>query len=468
MRASFWAGGAAPAVDAASNLYVVSGNGSFDYSSGGGDLGESYVKLSTSGGLAVADYFTPFNYADLDNHDLDTGSAGVALLGDEAGSPAHPHLMAGAGKEGRIYLLDRDNLGKFHSGSDSQIVQSIPGGVASLFGNPAYFNRTLYFCGGGDVMRSFPVSNAQMPAKPASITAVTFGYPGCVPTVSANGTAGGIVWALDQAGVLRAYDAGNLASELYDSNQNKSRDALGATVKFSVPMVANGKVYAGTQSALVVYGGLPGTASLTVSNAAGGGANALAPGSLASLYGSGLPASPSITVNGAAAPVLYASSTQVNFQIPFETAVGPATVSLMANSAVFGTASATIQNVAPGLFLEAAGAAAVLNQDNSLNGPNRPAAVGDTMAAFLTGLGAVDPPVATGAAAPALSLSTTNAVVTATIGNVPASVQFSGLAPGFVGLYQVNVTIPQLAAGQYPLVVSAGGTSSNAGMVSVR
>src|ERR1019366_7878556 len=103
-------------------IFVVSGNGTFDSA---GDLGESYIKLSSANGLSVADYFTPYNYSSLDGSDLDTGSAGVALLPDAAGSAAHPHLMVGAGKEGRIYLLDRDNLGKLHSGSDAQIVKSI-------------------------------------------------------------------------------------------------------------------------------------------------------------------------------------------------------------------------------------------------------------------------------------------------------------------------------------------------------
>jgi hypothetical protein len=254
-EASFWNGGAAPAVDSAGNMYVVAANGSTDFSSPSNpDLGESYIRLTTNGGLALADYFTPFNYAQLNSGDVDTGSAGVALLGDEAGSAAHPHLMAGAGKEGRIYLLDRDNLGKFNAVGDTQIVQSIPGALGGLFGNPAYFNLQLYFCGSGDPLEAFPVSNAQMATTPQSQSPTVFNYPGCVPTISANGTSNGIVWAIDQQGLLRAYDATNLANELYNSNQNSARDSLGSSVKFSVPTVANGKVYVPTQNALVVYG----------------------------------------------------------------------------------------------------------------------------------------------------------------------------------------------------------------------
>ena len=286
-EASFWAGGAAPAVDAAGNIYVVGGNGTFDSGGKGPDVGESFLKLSTRGGLALADYFTPFNYDSLNQSDLDVGSAGVALLADEAGSSQHPHLMVGSGKEGRIYLLDRDNMGKVQAGSDSQIVQSIPGAIGGLFGNPAYYNKTIYFCGSGDSLKAFPISGGRMAISPASQSAAPFGYPGCVPTISANGTADGIVWILEASGTLHAYDATNLATELYNSNQNKTRDALGATVKFSVPTVVNGKVYAGTQSSLAVYGLLSSVVT-SVANAASGDTSAVAPGSIASIYGSGL------------------------------------------------------------------------------------------------------------------------------------------------------------------------------------
>lgn len=481
-QGSFWMADAAPAVDSSGNIYLVSGNGVFDAASAGPDLGESYIKLSTSNGVAVADYFTPFNYASLDAGDADTGSAGVALIGDEAGSSAHPHLMAGAGKEGRIYLLDRDNLGKFHAGSDSQIVQSLPGAIGSLFGNPAYFNKTLYFCGAGDALKAFSISNAQMSAAPVSQSSTYFGYPGCVPTISANGAATGIVWVVDQAGILRAYDASNLATELYDSNQNAAHDSLGAAVKFSVPMVVNGKVYAATQSALVVYGLLAGTAALAVSNAASGNSQAVAPGSIVSIYGSNLAtltASASsfpipmtlggamVTVNGTAAPILYASPTQLNVQMPFGLAAGPATVSVTVGAAVIGTKSVVIQALAPGLFTQRQGGAAVINQDGSINSAAQPAAAGSVIAAYCTGLGPVSPSTTAGAAAPSNQLSTVTTSVTATIGNTSANVEFAGLAPGFAGLYQVNIQIPQLAAGQYALQISAGGVPSNSAPISV-
>ena len=482
-QGSFWAAGAGPAADSAGNIYVVGGNGSFDQGSATQDLGESYIKLSTTGGLRVADYFTPFNYADLNNRDLDVGSSGVALLPDEAGSAAHPHLMVGAGKEGRVYLLDRDNLGKLHAGVDSQIVQSLPGAIGGMFSNPAYFSQTVYLCGSGDTLKAFGMTGGQMSASPVSQSAVTFGSPGCVATVSANGTANGIVWTLQSSGVLHAYDASNLGNELYNSNQNRTRDALGAAVKFTVPMVAAGKVYAGTQNSLVVYGVLPGGGStLAAANAASGDTKAAAPGSLVSIYGSGLAqstataasfplpetlAGASVSINGSLAPLLYASPTQLNVQVPFEAAAGAGTIGVSVNGIGVGTAALTVQAAAPGIFTLGQGRAAVRNQDNSVNSASQPASVGSIVTAYVTGLGAVDNAVATGAATPGSPFANATAAVSATVGGMAAAVSFAGLAPGYAGLYQVNLMVPALAAGDYALQITAGGTASNMATISV-
>jgi hypothetical protein len=236
---SLWASGAAPAVDDDGNIYVISGNGTFDADSGGPNLGESFIKLSTAGGLSVVDYFAPFNQADLNRRDLDTGSSGALLLPDSAGSEAHPHLLVSAGKEGRIYLLDRDNLGHFRAGSDSQIVQSMMG-IGGLFSIPAYFNGAVYFSGVGDSLKAFPIANGALAPAPSSQSAARFGAPGSVPSISANRADNGIVWVLEptNGGMLRAYDAGNLATELYNSGQNRTRDSLGSYVKFSTPTIA--------------------------------------------------------------------------------------------------------------------------------------------------------------------------------------------------------------------------------------
>ncbi|HUI55969.1 MAG TPA: hypothetical protein VLY04_13430 [Bryobacteraceae bacterium] len=481
---SFWAGGAAPAADPAGSIYLVAGNGSFNYSSGGPNLGESFIKLSSAAGLSVLDYFTPFNYASLNAADLDTGSSGVALLADAAGSVAHPHLMVGAGKEGRVYLLDRDAPGKLQPGSDSQIVQSLAGAIGGLFGNPAYFNQAVYLCGSGDNLKLFPISNAQLAAAPASQSARQFGFPGCVPTVSASGKTNGIVWILESSGTLHAYDASNLTRELYNSGQNAGRDSLGSYVKFSVPTVVNGNVYAGTQTAVNVYGLLPGgSAAMTVANAASGDATAVAPGSIISIYGPGLAqstafptvfpllmtmAGASVTIGGVPAPLFYASPNQINAQVPFTIPTGIAAVSVTLGSRVVGTANVAVQGAAPGLFLLAQDHAAALNQDSSVNSYSQPAAVGSVIAAFLTGLGAVDNPVPAATPASANPLSRVLATVTASLGGQPAAVQFAGLAPDWAGLYQVNLVVPHLAPGDYPLQIFVAGSASNAATVSVR
>lgn len=480
-RGSFWNGGAAPASDSAGSIYLVSGNGAFDRTA---DFGESYIKLSSSGALSVADSFTPFNFASLNAADQDTGSAGVVLLGEEAGSSTHPHLMAGAGKEGRIYLLDRDNMGKLNTGSDSQIVQSIPGSIGGLFGNPAYFNQTLYFCGSGDNLKAYSVSQARLSAAPVSQSSRQFGYPGCLPSLSANGTSEAIVWVIDPGGVLRAYDAGNVATELYNSSANAARDTLGPAVKYSAPAVANGKVYAATQNTLTVYGLLTSsTTALAVANSASGSTSALSPGALVSIYGAGLSdfiasagslplptslAGTLVTVNGVPAPILYASSAQVNIQVPFETGSSAAAVSISVDGAPAGSANITVKPLAPALFLLPGGGAAVVNQDGTVNSQNNPAPVGTIVSVWLTGLGAVDPPVTTGTAAPASPLSRATALVTANIGNTSAEVRFAGLAPGFAGLYQVNIQIPTMTAGQYPLQVAANGILSNSALIAIR
>jgi hypothetical protein len=244
---SFWQSGAAPAADANGNIFLVSGNGTFNADLGGSDLGESVIKLSTTRGLSVADYFTPFNAAVLSEKELDLGSSGALLLPDSAGSPSHSHLAVTGSKEGRIYVLDRDYLGHFQPGSDNQIVQSLVSSVGPVFGIPVYFNNTVYFSGAIDRLKAFSITNGLLSEKPVSQSTATFPFPGTVPSISANGSEGGIVWVIDSTAQLHAFDAANLSSELYHSRIN-------SYVKFSTPTIANGKVYVGTTNSLVVFG----------------------------------------------------------------------------------------------------------------------------------------------------------------------------------------------------------------------
>ncbi len=264
---ALWMGGNGLCVDAQTNLYFETGNGSFSANTNGGDYADSFVKLSTaSNQLAVADYFTPYNQLSLQNADSDLGSGGPLLLPDSVGSAAHPHLIVGAGKEGKIFLLDRDNMGRYDgtdgkNGSDTNNVQELPGAIGGVWDSPAYWNHYIYYHGNGDVLKAFYITNGLFNATPASQSATSFGFPGATPTVSANGANNGIVWDVDPTpylssgpAVLHAYNATNVAIELYNSSQNLARDNPGGAVKMVPPVIAGGKVYVGAQYTVSVFG----------------------------------------------------------------------------------------------------------------------------------------------------------------------------------------------------------------------
>jgi len=227
-----------------------------------GDYGNAFMKISNaSGTLTVADYFNMHNTVQESDSDEDLGSGGCIVLPDlmDNNGQVH-HLAVGAGKDTNIYIVNRDNMGKFNPNNDNAIYQEIdgvlPGGVWS---SPAYFNNTVYYGDVGDNLKAFAISNAKLSTTPASQSPETFPYPGTTPTVSASGTSNGIVWAIANSSpaVLYAYDATNLAHELYNSNQAGSRDQFGAGNKFITPMIANGKVFVGTQTGVAVFGLLP-------------------------------------------------------------------------------------------------------------------------------------------------------------------------------------------------------------------
>jgi hypothetical protein len=253
-----WMSGCGPAADASGNIYVSTGNGTFDADTGGSDYGDTTLKLSTGGGLAVADYFTPFDQDNLNNNDNDHGAGGVLVLPDQPG--AHAHLAIQGGKEGTIYVMDRDNMGHFHVGDDSQIVQSLPAVLSSIFCTPAYFNGNIYCNAVGDALTEFSLTNGLLSSNFVSRSASIMGFPGATPSVSANGVTNAIVWliqtdafsAKNGQAILHAYNATDLTQELY--NSTTSRQPPGAAVKFAVPTIANGKVYVGAVHRLAVYG----------------------------------------------------------------------------------------------------------------------------------------------------------------------------------------------------------------------
>lgn len=264
---SIWMSGDGMAADSSGNIYLLDANGTFDttFDASGfpakGDYGNAIVKLSTSGKLAVADYFATYNTAAESSADEDLGSGGEMLLPDQrdASGGVH-HLVVGAGKDANIYLADRDNMGKFNAAGNTNIYQEVKGALAGqAFSTPAFFNGVLYYGVVGDALKAFPMTNARLAATPSSKSANGFPYPGTTPGVSANGTQSGIVWAVESnlgsPGVLHAYDAGNLGHELYNSAQAAGgRDSFGNGNKFITPLIVNGKVYVGTQNGVAVFG----------------------------------------------------------------------------------------------------------------------------------------------------------------------------------------------------------------------
>jgi hypothetical protein len=269
-----WQGGGGPASDADGNIYVITGNGTFDGSTNS-DYGDCFLKFSPTNGLVLQDYFSPYNEQFLADNDEDLGSGGVVLLPCLAGSTTQSNLMVGAGKMGAIYLLDRDNLGHFNPNGDTQIVQSLPGIIGECYSTPAYFNNTLYYVGEANALTAFAISDGLVFAAPIAQSPGQFGFPGATPSISANGTNDAIVWAIESDGydtnapaILHAYEAADVTQELYNSAQAGTRDVAGPAVKFTVPTIANGKVYVGGEYMVTVYGELaaPPTLQIAISN----------------------------------------------------------------------------------------------------------------------------------------------------------------------------------------------------------
>jgi outer membrane protein assembly factor BamB len=262
---AIWMSGGGPAADSTGNVYVLTANGVFETtldSSGfpdQGDYGNSFLKLSTAGGtLTVADYFTMYNAVSESGSDQDLGSGGILLLPDlmDSGSVVR-HLAVGAGKDGNLYVVSRDSLGKFSS-SRNNIWQQLSGVLGGgIFSTPAYFNGAVYYGPVSAALMAFTVKNAQLSSAASSTATNTFTYPGTSPAVSANGTSDGIIWAHENSdpAVLHAYDASNLGHELYNSSQAPGgRDQFGAGNKFITPMIADGRVFVGTQGGVAVFG----------------------------------------------------------------------------------------------------------------------------------------------------------------------------------------------------------------------
>jgi hypothetical protein len=269
-----WQAGGGLAADSSGYIYAMTGNGKFDLNTGGKDAGDTFLKWNAQ--LQVTDYFTPFNQACLDSGDVDLGSGGPLLLPSQSGST--PNELIGVGKEGRAYVVNRNNMSKFtvdpslncqtseqnRTGID-KVVQELPPhtAISGVWGTPAYWNgpsgQYFYVSGVNDHLKAFSITNGMLSTSAKSQSPEIFGSPSADPAVSSNGTVAGtaIVWAIDPKAVLRAYNASNLSGELYNSAQNTGRDGLDSYVKFTVPTVANGEVFVGTKTTLTIFGELP-------------------------------------------------------------------------------------------------------------------------------------------------------------------------------------------------------------------
>jgi len=256
-----WQSGGGLAIDAAGNFYFATGDGTFNVNSGGSDIADSFLRFNLSTG--VADFFTPRDQAFLDANNLDLDAGGMILLPDQPG--AHPHLLVSAGKNGTIYVVDRDNMGGY-STSTNRNVQTLdnifPFGtpLPGNYSSPVYFNGRVYFGPVSDVVQAFNLTNGLLSTAPTSTTSQSYPYPGGALAISANGTANGILWTVrkngSSAGTLHAYDAANLANELYNSDQaSLTRDSLAdPAAKFSIPLVVNGRVYVASEGRFTIYG----------------------------------------------------------------------------------------------------------------------------------------------------------------------------------------------------------------------
>ena len=265
-EAALWNAGAGPAADSSGNIYVALANGTFDTTltaagfPSGGDYGNAVAKLALQNGkLNVLDYWTMYNSNQESNGDVDLGSGGLMVIPNQVDSTATTrHLAVAAGKDNNLYLVDRDKMGHYDATNDGTIYQqlsgALPGGVWS---SPAYFNGNIYYGSVGSNLRAFQFSQARLVTSAVQTTNTTFAYPGTTPSVSAYGTANGIVWATENTNpaILHAYEAGNLDVELYNTNQAaNARDHFGAGNKYIVPTIVNGKVYVGTTNSVGIFG----------------------------------------------------------------------------------------------------------------------------------------------------------------------------------------------------------------------
>jgi hypothetical protein len=258
-KGAIWMSGSGPAADAAGNIYLTNGNGDFDPSLDklgfpvNQNFGNCFLKISGSPQIGVSDYFTMMKTIEESDMDDDLGSGGVVLLPDQTSEGQTWQLALGAGKDGTIYVVNRNNMGHFDPDNDG-IYQEVRYTGHGVWSTPAYFQNKVYFGAQNEPIVALDIQNALLPTSPSDETLNNFPYPGATPSISAAGSDNAILWAVENGSdlaVLHAYDPADLSHEFYNSG---TRDQFGPGNKFVVPTVANGRVYVGTQTGVAVFG----------------------------------------------------------------------------------------------------------------------------------------------------------------------------------------------------------------------
>ena len=487
---AIWQSGRGPAVDGQGNIYAITGNGDYD---GTRNFGESFVKVSADASTTL-DSFTPANWQSLSDNDYDI-SAGPALI-------TGTHTVIGADKGGSLYVIDGDAMRLPES---ADIIAASTGSIFNLAVWSRGADASVYLQGEGEPVKCFQVTGKTVNPTPVTTAVNSIPYGRIGMTISANGVQGGsgILWETTgdyfagTPGTLHAYDASNLANELWNSDMNPARDQMSPITKFVAPTVANGKVYvAGNDNEVTVYGLFSGSAGgtanapsiATVTNAASY-FPAVSPGELIAIFGSNLgPVAPAglqldasgsvattiadtqVLFNGVASPMIFASAGQVNAVVPFGAATGTMQLQVQYQGRATTSFPVTVVAAAIGILSASSngvGQAIAVNQDGSLNSPLNPAAPGSVVTFLATGAGQWSPAGVDGAIVGAGDLPRPVLPVHAMVGGQPAEVQYAGGAPGIVeGVIQVNLQIP--AASQtgaaVPLVLQVGDSISQPGI----
>jgi uncharacterized protein (TIGR03437 family) len=481
---SFWRSLTA---DASGGLYSVTGNGDFD---GATNFSQSFIKLTGAAPVIASNYTSP-DWESMSDNDFDL-AAGPALAGGT-------HTVIGADKQGQIYVLNGDSLPQ-----GAQVIQATANSIFTL----ALWSRPngtmIYVQGEQEPLKCFQLVNGTLNPAPISIAAASVPFGRIGMTLTANGAADGtgILWEttgnyndLYATGTLHAYDASNLGNEVWNSDMSGNRDTMAAVAKFASPTVANGMVYVPTfGNSVVIYGLLgsliqgPNPPSISaVTNAASYESDAVSPGEIVAIFGANLGPDPPVGMqvdrygvvtnslggvqvlfDGVAAPMVFASATQINAVVPFGLTADTTQVQVVNQGQTSDPVAMTVTTSTPGIFSSDAsgsGQGAILNQDNSVNSPDHPAMPGSIVTVWATGAGQLSPPGIDGSVVSADSLPLPLLRVTAQVGGQPAPVQYAGGAPGMVeGVLQINVQIPDNVRSSATLMVQLGDRQSQTGL----